>query len=334
MRPAKQRPGGNVEHRLFMRMGRGGLGVGGAVIALAVYFFAFDPLVAMSMSERAALRHDARVVPRVASADGTSLLVSGILGGIEDAWNNVLRNSGGLAEALDTASAIADDRLWRQGRYRIMPASFSHGGSGQPAHQPASVAANRLATWWDMLTNQNYMKLPELQKLELVNNFMNRTPLVRSLQHWGRESYWATPLEFLSTNGGDCKDYSIAKYFTLRALGVSDEKLRILYVKELVQHKEAHMVLVYYPDPEAEPLVLDNVIGIILPAMARTDLLPVFSFKGSDLWLAKEQGGRGHYASSSGSAGDWRNWQSRLRLALRVPPATYRHVGLVADSLL
>lgn len=329
MQPAKQRPSGNVRHRLRMRKARGGLGAGGVVIALVIYIFGFDPAVVINVLEQAALRHDMRVVPRAASAARAGLPAPGIIAGMEDAWDNILGNSGGIAEALNTASAITDDRLWKTGRGRIMPASFNHAWSEQPAHQPVSVAANRLAAWWDILTNQNYMKLPELQKLKLVNDFMNRTPFVRSFQHWGKENYWATPLEFLSTNGGDCKDYSIAKYFTLRALGVSDEKLRFIYVKELAQYKEAHMVLVYYPDPEAEPLVLDNIIGNILPGVARTDLLPVYSFKGSDLWLAKERDGRGHYASNSGSIGNWRDWQTRLRLALRAPPATLRRV---ADS--
>lgn len=327
MRSAKQRPSGNVRHR--MRKARGGLGAGGAVIALVIYFFGLDLVVVSNVFEQAALRHDMRVAPRAASPAGASLPASSILAGMEETWDKILGNSGGITEALNTASAIIDDRLWKTGRSRVMPASFNHVWSEQPAHQPASVAANRLATWWDMLTNQNYMKLPELQKLKLVNDFMNRTPLVTSLQHWGKENYWATPLEFLSTNGGDCKDYSIAKYFTLRALGVSDEKLRFIYVKELAQYKEAHMVLVYYPDPEAEPLVLDNIIGNILPGAARTDLLPVYSFKGSDLWLGKQQGGRGHYASNSGSIGNWRDWQTRLRLTQRVPPATLRRV---ADS--
>lgn len=329
MQPAKQRTSGNVGHRLRMRKAWGRPGAGGAVIALVIYFFGLDPVVVSNVFEQAAFRHDMRVAPRAASAAGASLPASSILAGMEETWDKILGNSGGITEALNTASAITDDRLWKTGRGRVMPASLNHVWPEQPAHQPASIGANRLATWWDMLTNQNYMKLPELQKLELVNDFMNRTPFVRSLQHWGKENYWATPLEFLSTNGGDCKDYSIAKYFTLRALGVSDEKLRFIYVKELAQYKEAHMVLVYYPHPEAEPLVLDNIIGNILPGAARTDLLPVYSFKGSDLWLAKQQGGRGHYASNSGSIGNWRDWQTRLRLALRVPPATLRRV---ADS--
>ncbi|MBI4206399.1 MAG: transglutaminase-like cysteine peptidase [Betaproteobacteria bacterium] len=104
--------------------------------------------------------------------------------------------------------------------------------------------------------------------------------------HWGKEDYWATPIEFLSTNAGDCEDFSIAKYFTLRALGVPDDRLRLTYVKELVQYNQAHMVVAYFPSPDAEPLVLDNINKTIQPASARSDLLPVYSFNGSNLWLA------------------------------------------------
>jgi predicted transglutaminase-like cysteine proteinase len=39
-----------------------------------------------------------------------------------------------------------------------------------------------------------------------------------------------------------------------------------------------HMVLAYYAQPGADPLVLDNLHAAILPASARADLIPVFSF--------------------------------------------------------
>jgi predicted transglutaminase-like cysteine proteinase len=175
------------------------------------------------------------------------------------------------------------------------------------------VAKSRLTGWRDILTAPKYKKLPEHDKLELVNNFMNQTPFLSDIQHWGKTDYWATPVEFLSTNGGDCEDYSIAKYFTLRAIGVADEKLRITYVKELVQFNEAHMVLAYFPNADDEPLVLDNINRSILPASARTDLLPVYSFNGSGLWLAKEQSGRQQSVGSSDRIGHWKDLQSRLR---------------------
>lgn len=184
------------------------------------------------------------------------------------------------------------------------------------AQQFGPVAKSRLTGWRDLLVNPKYKKLPEEQKLQLVNDFMNQMRFISDREHWGKEDYWATPVEFLSTNGGDCEDYSIAKYFTLRALGVADEKLRITYVKELVQYNEAHMVLAYFPDPDSEPLVLDNINKRILPASARTDLLPVYSFNGSGLWLAKEQTGRGQSVGGSDRIGHWRDLQARLRSAM------------------
>lgn len=184
------------------------------------------------------------------------------------------------------------------------------------AQQFGPVAKSRLTAWKDILTNPKYKRLPEQQKLELVNDFMNQTEFIDDIKHWGKEDYWATPIEFLSTNGGDCEDFSIAKYYTLRALGVADDKLRITYVKELVIYNQAHMVLAYFPTPDAEPLVLDNIRKVIQPASARTDLLPVYSFNGSGLWLAKEQTGRGQSVGGSDRIGQWRDLQARLRAAM------------------
>ncbi|HEX6007392.1 MAG TPA: transglutaminase-like cysteine peptidase [Burkholderiales bacterium] len=184
------------------------------------------------------------------------------------------------------------------------------------AQQFGPIAKTRLTAWREILTAPKYKKLPEEEKLRVVNDFMNETRFVSDREHWGKEDYWATPIEFLSTNGGDCEDYSIAKYFTLRALGVPDDKLRITYVKELVIYNEAHMVLAYFPTPDAEPLVLDNINKTIQPASNRNDLLPVYSFNGSGLWLAKEQTGRGQSVGGSDRIGHWRDLQARLRAVM------------------
>jgi len=65
--------------------------------------------------------------------------------------------------------------------------------------------------------------------------------------------------------------------------------MRLTYVKAL-QLDQAHMVLTYFPSPDAEPLVLDNLVTEIRPSSERTDLLPVYSFNGNGLWLAKRKG--------------------------------------------
>ena len=79
---------------------------------------------------------------------------------------------------------------------------------------------------------------------------------------WEQKDYWATPIETLSIGGGDCEDYAIAKYFTLKQLGVDESKLRLTYVKA-IELNQAHMVLTYFENKRAVPLVLDNLINNI-----------------------------------------------------------------------
>lgn len=131
--------------------------------------------------------------------------------------------------------------------------------------------------------------LGDTEKIKVVNDFFNQIPYYTDAQHWKMEDYWATPIEKISTNGGDCEDYSLSKYYTLRELGVEEEKLRIMYVKAL-EWNEAHMVLAYYSEPSFPPLVLDNIKKELKPANERKDLVPVFSFNANGLYLAKAQG--------------------------------------------
>lgn len=175
------------------------------------------------------------------------------------------------------------------------------------------VAKERLTNWRGLMINPKNRSLSDRQKLELVNDFMNQTRFISDREHWGKEDYWATPIEFLSTNGGDCEDFSIAKYFTLRALGVPDDKLQITYVKEIKVFNVAHMVLAYLATPDAEPVILDNINKTIQPASNRNDLVPVYSFNGSGLWLAKQQQGRGQSAGSSDRIGHWKDLQTRMK---------------------
>jgi predicted transglutaminase-like cysteine proteinase len=127
--------------------------------------------------------------------------------------------------------------------------------------------------------------LYEMPVLRQVNDFYNRVPYFSDQEHWGVNDYWATPVEFIASWGGDCEDYAIAKYMTLKDLGIPAERLRITYVRA-TRIGETHMVLAYYPTPAAEPWILDNLVDEIQPGSARSDLVPVYSFNDEDLWLA------------------------------------------------
>jgi len=131
--------------------------------------------------------------------------------------------------------------------------------------------------------------MDERTRLTTINGFFNRRILFRDdIEAWGQVDYWASPLESLGKGAGDCEDYAIGKYFTLTALGIPDARLRMVYVRATIAGAPngfvAHMVLAYYPTPEAEPLVLDNLQPVIRPAGERPDLAPVFSFNAEGLW--------------------------------------------------
>lgn len=132
----------------------------------------------------------------------------------------------------------------------------------------------------------------EGRKSESTNAFYNRrVPYIDDMTNWGVSDYWASPLETFSKGRGDCEDYAIAKYFTLLAAGMPASKMRMVYVKAEIPagggrpaESVGHMVLAYYPQPDAEPLVLDNLVDEILPASRRPDLKPVYSFNTEGLW--------------------------------------------------
>jgi len=175
-------------------------------------------------------------------------------------------------------------------------------------------SARKRVEAWKSLMDQNRDK-SERRKLELVNDFFNKLPYYSDWRLWGKEDYWATPIEALGKYGADCEDYSIAKYFTLRALGVPEEKMRITYVKAL-ELNEAHMVLTYYEKPGAVPLVLDNLKKRILSATRRTDLAPVYSFNADGLWLAKSRG-QGKKVGSSSRISLWQELNARMKKELK-----------------
>ncbi len=145
----------------------------------------------------------------------------------------------------------------------------------------ASGASHLAKTRQQLLDHINHAPINEDATLRYVNDLLNRVPQVGDAVHWGLEDYWATPAEFIASNGGDCEDFVIAKYFALRESGIPAEKLRLTYVKSFQSGKiENHMVLAYYSAPNAEPFLLDNLLPQMLPASKRPDLLPVYEFNG------------------------------------------------------
>jgi predicted transglutaminase-like cysteine proteinase len=175
-------------------------------------------------------------------------------------------------------------------------------------------AAASVSTWRNMIADSS--TLPETEQIERVNRFINnRTRFEEDIVVWRQPDYWASPLELLAKRAGDCEDFAITKYATLRILGIPAEKLRLTYVRARIgaansNVTQAHMVLSYYATPSADPLILDNLIAEIRPATRRPDLLPVFSFNHTGLWVA---GTAQSAADPTARLSRWRDVLERMR---------------------
>lgn len=181
------------------------------------------------------------------------------------------------------------------------------------AERHGQTAASRLRQWRELVGQIH--GLHEERRVELVNRFFNRIPSRTDLAHWGLNDYWASPMELLVTNGGDCEDFALAKYFTLRAAGVPNERLRVTYVRAWIAREnrmESHMVLAYYPFADADPLILDNLVANVRPATERTDLTPTMGFNADGLWSAKQRGQAGRLGEVT-RIGHWNELVQRMR---------------------
>lgn len=192
---------------------------------------------------------------------------------------------------------------------------FSPGLLSYVTSKWGSEAPSRLLNWRDTVLerirtrheNQIPSGVFSREDLQFINTLWNKVPYYTDMKHWGVDDYWATPVEMLGSNGGDCEDYAIGKYFSLKELGIPAAKLRITYVRAR-NINEPHMVLAYYPSPDADPYILDILTDKILPASQRTDLEPVYSFNDEDLWAA----GAFSYKGKSSQIRLWRELLEKM----------------------
>jgi len=183
------------------------------------------------------------------------------------------------------------------------------------AGQRFGMEGRRSILEWRQFLNET-SEISEEARLRAVNDFVNlAVTFDTDAAIWGTPDYWATPLETMGRGRGDCEDFTIAKYVSLKLLGVAGEKLRLTYVKARIggmngRITQAHMVLSYYSTPTSEPLILDNLIGDIYPASQRTDLYPVFSFSSENLWVGANALPA---ANATARLSRWRDVLNRMR---------------------
>ncbi len=128
----------------------------------------------------------------------------------------------------------------------------------------------------------------DIKKLNTVNTWVNFIRYKSDKKLYGVSDYWATLYEFVGKNAGDCEDYTIAKYYILKELGIDPHRMKFAYViyQDRRGRKSSHMVLAYFkvPKPRSKDdiLILGNNNRLVLPASKRPDLIKVIKMINGD----------------------------------------------------
>ncbi len=189
-----------------------------------------------------------------------------------------------IRSVIRTSQQTAHPRLFGTVEFRLPLKKQKNWLEMLRRHDDASVfrdekRLNRSTTWKELKSKAKSKTLPEM--LEEVNRFWNGWPYRADEEAWGVKDYWATPAEFLSRSG-DCEDYCIVKYFTLRKLGVPAEDMRIVIVRETIRGL-AHAILAVYDGQEVH--ILDNLSDQVRPMRRVRNYQPHFSVNEKGRWM-------------------------------------------------
>jgi len=150
-----------------------------------------------------------------------------------------------------------------------------------------TFAKNRfIAIKKDLLTDLK--NKTDIQKLNAVNEWYNYIRYRSDQEVYGVSDYWATLYEFVGKGMGDCEDYTIAKYYTLKELGIDPHRMKFTYVvyRDRRGHNISHMVLSYLkvlkPKTKNDILILGNINHRVLPASKRPDIIKVVKMINGD----------------------------------------------------
>jgi predicted transglutaminase-like cysteine proteinase len=152
-------------------------------------------------------------------------------------------------------------------------------GTYRACAEPGGTCPSRGAEAWQAMIRDQAGR-SRLDQLDTVNGFLNDWRYRDDSKNYGRRDYWASPLEFFARSG-DCEDYAIVKYVTLRELGFPAEQLRLVVVQDVVRDL-AHAVLAVYVDEQV--YILDNLTRAIVPQEQLTQYVPYYSINETTRW--------------------------------------------------
>lgn len=145
------------------------------------------------------------------------------------------------------------------------------------AHDTAPPCPPR--EWTELIAR--FRGLPVRTQIEGINAAINAHPYVSALANWGDPSHWETPFEFFRRNG-QCQDYAIAKFLLLRELGVPNDAMRLVVLRDLRRQVD-HAVLVV--TVSGHELMLDNLAPDVVSAASNSSYRAYYSINETGWWL-------------------------------------------------
>ena len=209
------------------------------------------------------------------------------------------RGWAGIAAALAIALALA---FVSPAAAFETPASMRLFGFGERA----TLGTGEFPKWTQMLARYEHEKLLEAQvclagpcrlqnwrahlrtlagrdklaQLRAVNAYVNGFVFRTDQSNYGMMDYWATPREFFA-RGGDCEDFSIAKYLSLRHLGWDMDYVRLVVTMH-ERRRELHAVLAVKTGPTI--WILDNLLPEPTDHRQLSYYRPIYSINEQAWW--------------------------------------------------
>ena len=117
-----------------------------------------------------------------------------------------------------------------------------------------------------------------MTQITMVNHFFNQ---VRYVAEQPGNDEWKMPARFLC-EGGDCEDYAIAKFVTLRLLGFNRDRVRLVFLENTLNGAGHAVVNVVWND---KSLILDNMSERVIESARMDHYTPICSFTEKQLWM-------------------------------------------------
>jgi predicted transglutaminase-like cysteine proteinase len=140
---------------------------------------------------------------------------------------------------------------------------------------------DKFISHWVKFIRQTSKIKDKKQVVAEVNTFFNDWEYILDIDNWGISDYWEIPSEFIEFSG-DCEDYAIIKYYTLRTLGFKADDLRIVILKDTIRNGAHAVLATYFKD---EILILDNLSTMPLEDTILTQYVPYYSINENTKWL-------------------------------------------------